>query len=150
MRVGIVCPYDWSAPGGVKQHIRDLAYALQDQGHEVSVLTPCEDESDPRSFPLRSAGGSKTRSSHATVPTTNATWQPEAHRRPSKPTPTNSDLPVRGRALHRIHHREPIVGREQPTPVRNSSGRQNRYTELGSVDRQKPQMVRGRTRLHTA
>ena len=46
MRVGIVCPYDWSAPGGVKQHIRDLAYALQDQGHEVSVLTPCEAESD--------------------------------------------------------------------------------------------------------
>ena len=50
MRVGIVCPYDWSAPGGVKQHIRDLAYALQDQGHEVSVLTPCEDESDLEPF----------------------------------------------------------------------------------------------------
>ncbi len=50
MRVGIVCPYDWSAPGGVKQHIRDLANALQDQGHEVSVLTPCEDESDLESF----------------------------------------------------------------------------------------------------
>ncbi len=50
MRVGIVCPYDWSAPGGVKQHIRDLANALQDQGHEVSVLTPCENESDLESF----------------------------------------------------------------------------------------------------
>ncbi len=50
MRIGIVCPYDWSAPGGVKQHIRDLAYALQDDGHEVSVLTPCEDESDLEPF----------------------------------------------------------------------------------------------------
>ena len=50
MRVGIVCPYDWSAPGGVKQHIRDLANALQDLGHDVSVLTPCEDESDLEPF----------------------------------------------------------------------------------------------------
>lgn len=50
MRVGIVCPYDWSAPGGVKQHIRDLADALVEQGHQVSVLTPCEDEADLEPF----------------------------------------------------------------------------------------------------
>ena len=29
MKVGIVCPYDWSSPGGVQVHIRDLAVALQ-------------------------------------------------------------------------------------------------------------------------
>ena len=29
MKVGIVCPYDWSAPGGVQVHIRDLAVALR-------------------------------------------------------------------------------------------------------------------------
>ncbi|MBI1377125.1 MAG: glycosyltransferase [Frankiales bacterium] len=46
MRVGIVCPYDWSTPGGVQFHVRDLAVALQRLGHEVSVLSPCEDESD--------------------------------------------------------------------------------------------------------
>ncbi len=46
MKVGIVCPYDWSAPGGVQVHVRDLAVALQRLGHEVSVLTPCDDESD--------------------------------------------------------------------------------------------------------
>lgn len=47
MRVGIVCPYDWSAPGGVKAHVRDLADALIEMGHEVSVLAPSEgDELD--------------------------------------------------------------------------------------------------------
>lgn len=46
MKVGIVCPYDWSSPGGVQVHVRDLAVALQRLGHEVSVLAPCEDDSE--------------------------------------------------------------------------------------------------------
>jgi len=50
MKVGLVCPYDWSAPGGVKQHVRDLAYALMYEGHEVSVLAPAEDDSDLEPF----------------------------------------------------------------------------------------------------
>lgn len=50
MKVGLVCPYDWSAPGGVKQHVRDLANALIAEGHEVSVLAPAEDDSDLESF----------------------------------------------------------------------------------------------------
>lgn len=41
-----MCPYDWSSPGGVQVHVRDLAVALLRLGHEVSVLAPCEDESD--------------------------------------------------------------------------------------------------------
>src|SRR5437588_365679 len=28
MRIGIVCPYTWNVPGGVQQHVRDLAEAL--------------------------------------------------------------------------------------------------------------------------
>ncbi|GAA4727680.1 glycosyltransferase family 4 protein [Isoptericola chiayiensis] len=40
LRVGIVCPYSFDAPGGVQFHVRDLAEALRDQGHEVSVLAP--------------------------------------------------------------------------------------------------------------
>jgi phosphatidylinositol alpha-mannosyltransferase len=43
MRVGLVCPYTWDVPGGVQQHIGDLAEALIALGHEVSVLAPCED-----------------------------------------------------------------------------------------------------------
>ncbi|WP_412542757.1 glycosyltransferase family 4 protein [Longispora sp. K20-0274] len=44
MRIGIVCPYSFDVPGGVQFHIRDLAEALMDLGHDVSVLAPAEDE----------------------------------------------------------------------------------------------------------
>ncbi|WP_283132992.1 glycosyltransferase family 4 protein [Rhizohabitans arisaemae] len=44
MRVGIVCPYSWDVPGGVQQHIRDLAEALIGQGHQVSVIAPAADD----------------------------------------------------------------------------------------------------------
>lgn len=44
MRIGIVCPYTWNVPGGVQQHIRDLAEALLALGHEVSVITPADDD----------------------------------------------------------------------------------------------------------
>ncbi|MFE6871447.1 glycosyltransferase family 4 protein [Kitasatospora sp. NPDC057692] len=44
MKIGIVCPYDWDVPGGVQFHIRDLAEHLIGLGHEVSVLTPGEDD----------------------------------------------------------------------------------------------------------
>jgi phosphatidylinositol alpha-mannosyltransferase len=30
MTVGLVCPYSWDGPGGVQEHIRDLAEALMD------------------------------------------------------------------------------------------------------------------------
>jgi phosphatidylinositol alpha-mannosyltransferase len=42
MRIGIVCPYDWDTPGGVQVHVRDLAQALIDMGHHVSVLAPAD------------------------------------------------------------------------------------------------------------
>ncbi|TMR01876.1 glycosyltransferase family 4 protein [Actinomadura soli] len=44
MRVGIVCPYTWNVPGGVQQHIGDLAEALIALGHDVSVITPADDD----------------------------------------------------------------------------------------------------------
>jgi phosphatidylinositol alpha-mannosyltransferase len=44
MKIGIVCPYSWDVPGGVQQHIRDLAEALIDEGHEVSVISPADDD----------------------------------------------------------------------------------------------------------
>ncbi|GAA1824064.1 glycosyltransferase family 4 protein [Actinomadura chokoriensis] len=43
MKIGIVCPYTWDVPGGVKQHIADLAEALIGLGHDVSVITPADD-----------------------------------------------------------------------------------------------------------
>ncbi|HLU99349.1 MAG TPA: glycosyltransferase family 4 protein [Thermobifida alba] len=46
MRVGLVCPYSWDVPGGVQQHVGDLAEALMELGHEVSVLTPCDADTE--------------------------------------------------------------------------------------------------------
>jgi phosphatidyl-myo-inositol alpha-mannosyltransferase len=45
VRVGLVCPYTWDVPGGVQAHVHDLALALIGLGHEVSVITPADDES---------------------------------------------------------------------------------------------------------
>jgi len=44
VRIGIACPYSWDVPGGVQQHIRDLAEALIGLGHDVSVIAPADDD----------------------------------------------------------------------------------------------------------
>lgn len=43
MKVGLVCPYSWDVPGGVRSHVADLALALSDHGHDISVLAPVDD-----------------------------------------------------------------------------------------------------------
>lgn len=50
MRIGIVCPYDWSVPGGVQAHIDDLAKYLMASGHDVEVLAPASDASNLPSY----------------------------------------------------------------------------------------------------
>lgn len=47
MRIGLVCPYAWDVPGGVQQHVGDLAEELVAMGHSVSVLAPVEDTEAP-------------------------------------------------------------------------------------------------------
>ena len=44
MRIGVVCPYAWDIPGGVQNHVRDLAEHLIGLGHEISVLAPADDD----------------------------------------------------------------------------------------------------------
>ena len=44
LKIGIVCPYSWDTPGGVQNHIRDLAEFLITAGHQVSVLAPAIDD----------------------------------------------------------------------------------------------------------
>jgi phosphatidylinositol alpha-mannosyltransferase len=46
VRIGIVSPYSFDVPGGVQNHIIDLAEALIGLGHEVSVLAPADEDSD--------------------------------------------------------------------------------------------------------
>ncbi|MSO27110.1 MAG: glycosyltransferase family 1 protein [Candidatus Nanopelagicales bacterium] len=43
MKIGLVCPYTWDTPGGVRSHVADLALTLQEHGHKVSVLAPVDD-----------------------------------------------------------------------------------------------------------
>jgi phosphatidyl-myo-inositol alpha-mannosyltransferase len=57
LRIGIVCPYDWAVPGGVKTHVRDLAETLMSMGHFVSVLAPVDDDVELESYVV-SAGSS--------------------------------------------------------------------------------------------
>jgi phosphatidylinositol alpha-mannosyltransferase len=42
VRLGIVCPYDWTVPGGVGAHVRAQAAELRRRGHLVDVLAPAE------------------------------------------------------------------------------------------------------------
>ena len=46
LKIGIVCPYGWDTPGGVQNHVRDLAEFLIAAGHKVSVLAPAVDEQE--------------------------------------------------------------------------------------------------------
>lgn len=50
LKIGIVCPYSWDTPGGVQNHIRDLAEFLIAAGHDVSVLSPAMDETSLPSY----------------------------------------------------------------------------------------------------
>jgi phosphatidylinositol alpha-mannosyltransferase len=43
MRIGLVCPYSLDVPGGVQNHVQDLARALIALGHEVSLLAPADE-----------------------------------------------------------------------------------------------------------
>ena len=64
LRIGIVSPYSFDVPGGVQFHIRDLAEALIERGHSVSVLAPADDDTPVpdyvtaagRSIPVRYNG----------------------------------------------------------------------------------------------
>jgi len=58
MRIGLVSPYPWDVPGGVVAHIRDLAETLVEFGHDVSVMSPVDDEDAPLPAYVTRAGRS--------------------------------------------------------------------------------------------
>ncbi len=49
LRIGIVCPYSLTVPGGVQAQVLGLARELRRRGHEARVLGPC-DGPPPESF----------------------------------------------------------------------------------------------------
>ncbi len=42
LRIGLVCPYSLSVPGGVQSQVLGLARELRRNGHEARVLGPCD------------------------------------------------------------------------------------------------------------
>ena len=56
MKVALVCPYDWSAHGGVQTHVSHLARWLADR-HEVRVFAPALRDDAPRDPWLVAVGG---------------------------------------------------------------------------------------------
>jgi phosphatidylinositol alpha-mannosyltransferase len=42
MRIGLVCPYSLTIPGGVQGQVLALARALRELGHDARVLAPCD------------------------------------------------------------------------------------------------------------
>ena len=42
LRIGLLCPYSLTTPGGVQGQVMGLARALRKMGHEVRVLGPCD------------------------------------------------------------------------------------------------------------
>jgi len=70
MRVGIVCPYSLTMPGGVQGQVLGLARALEGLGCEVQVLGPCDGPAPTgvtavgRSFPFRVNGSIAPMSPH--------------------------------------------------------------------------------------
>src|SRR3712207_5090124 len=53
MRVGLVCPYSLTVPGGVQAQVLGLARALRALDHDARVLGPCDGPPpDPGVTPL--------------------------------------------------------------------------------------------------
>jgi len=68
MRIGLVCPYDLSKPGGVQQIVVGLGRHLAEAGDEVLLIAPGRTGQDP-GLPFQSVGTSMTiRANRSAVP----------------------------------------------------------------------------------
>ncbi len=48
MRVALISPYSWTVPGGVNDHVENLAARLESKGHEPWIIAPLGTLSRPR------------------------------------------------------------------------------------------------------
>ncbi len=49
MKIGLVSPYNWSYPGGVREHIQHLSAQFIEMGHDVRILAPASGVRDDKS-----------------------------------------------------------------------------------------------------
>ena len=47
MKIAQVCPYDMDRPGGVQAHVGDMAAALREHGHDVTIIAPRDPDGRP-------------------------------------------------------------------------------------------------------
>ncbi len=112
MKVGLVCPYSWDVPGGVRSHVADLAMTLGDHGHDVSVLAPVDDPDDAAALGGRRRSADRRPLQRLRRP---AELRGQGH-------PAGARLDPRGRLRHRPRARaggpEPVdpraLGRARP------------------------------------
>ncbi len=97
LRIGLVCPYSLSVPGGVQAQVLGLARELRSRGHEARVLGPC-DGPPPESF-VTSLGNS--------LPTAaNGSMAPLA---PDPPAALRTLRALNDEAFDVIHLHEPMA-----------------------------------------
>jgi phosphatidyl-myo-inositol alpha-mannosyltransferase len=66
VRIGIVTPYSWTVPGGVNEHVANLASRLEEIGHETWILAPTNGSAvAPAHWPLPSGQFLPVGSAHA-------------------------------------------------------------------------------------
>jgi phosphatidylinositol alpha-mannosyltransferase len=65
MRIGLLCPYSLTIPGGVQNQVMGLARGLHRRGHEARVLAPC-DGTPPAPF-VTSVGSSVQNPSNGSI-----------------------------------------------------------------------------------
>lgn len=65
VRIGLVCPYSLTIPGGVQNQVMALARTLRRRGHEARVLAPC-DGPPPAPF-VTSVGNSVLNASNGSI-----------------------------------------------------------------------------------
>lgn len=76
MRVGLVCPYDYTAPGGVQQLVSDVAAGLRARGHETVIVGAGSAEEEPEEGVVLVGGtvGIEANDSVARVALSPASW----------------------------------------------------------------------------
>lgn len=111
LRIGLVCPYSFDAPGGVQNHVLGLARYLLAQGHDPHILAPGEFARDlgegPPSAGLETLDPSRFTSAGATVPVRYNGSTARVNFGPLSATRVRRWL--RGGAFDLLHIHEPIT-----------------------------------------